>query len=88
MQALLGATRYAAEKFQKWKEVGSIEAGKYADFLILDANPLEDIRNTRKIHMVIQNGRALDRRLEPNFVDPLPSPTWGIDKLENLLFGN
>ena len=74
MKALLAATRYAAEKFQAWDEVGSVEPGKYADFLILDANPLEDIRNTQKIHMVIQGGRILDTRLDPTRMDEIPHP--------------
>jgi imidazolonepropionase-like amidohydrolase len=38
-----------------------VEVGKWADLIILDGDPLEDIRNTRKIRMVIQGGHVVDR---------------------------
>jgi len=41
--------------------VGTIAPGKAADFVILDANPLEDIRNTRTISRVYLRGRQVDR---------------------------
>jgi imidazolonepropionase-like amidohydrolase len=41
--------------------LGSIEKGKLADVVLLDANPLEDIRNTQKIAGVVVNGRYLSR---------------------------
>jgi imidazolonepropionase-like amidohydrolase len=41
--------------------VGTIEKGKLADLVLLDANPLDDIRNTQKISAVVVNGRYLSR---------------------------
>jgi len=43
------------------KTLGTIEKGKIADLILLDANPLEDISNTRKINAVVMNGRYLSR---------------------------
>jgi imidazolonepropionase-like amidohydrolase len=43
------------------KDSGTLAVGKRADFLVLDANPLEDIHNTRKISSVYLNGVKFDR---------------------------
>jgi imidazolonepropionase-like amidohydrolase len=57
MEALETATRNPARYFGKEKELGTVEAGKLADLLLLDADPLADIQNTRKISAVVANGR-------------------------------
>jgi imidazolonepropionase-like amidohydrolase len=44
------------------QDLGTIEKGKLADMVMLTANPLEDIHNTRKIDAVFVNGRLLTRR--------------------------
>jgi imidazolonepropionase-like amidohydrolase len=44
------------------EEFGSVEVGKRADLLILDGDPLQDIRNSRKIRAVIARGRLIDRQ--------------------------
>ncbi len=54
-------------------QLGSIEPGKLADLIVLDANPLDDIRNTRKIDMVMQNG-ILYRGADASRVFPNPEP--------------
>jgi imidazolonepropionase-like amidohydrolase len=56
---LAAATLTNATALRQQDQLGSITAGKLADILILSANPLDDIRNTRKIDQIIQGGRVL-----------------------------
>src|SRR5271154_1881906 len=60
-EALQAATGGAAEFLGREREFGAVETGKLADLVLLDANPLEDIANTRKIFAVIRNGQYLDK---------------------------
>jgi Tol biopolymer transport system component/imidazolonepropionase-like amidohydrolase len=60
MDALRVGTIFGAEAIGLQKHLGSIEAGKLADLLVLDANPLDDIRNTNTIAMVMKNGRLYE----------------------------
>ena len=46
-------------------EFGTLEAGKRADLLVLDANPLTDISNLRKLSLVMRDGKAVDRERLP-----------------------
>ena len=62
-QALDGATRNAAAMLDQASVFGSIAPGLAADILIVDANPLEDIRNIREIYRVIHAGRVYDPQL-------------------------
>ncbi len=57
LEALQAATRNPAEYLDQLDRLGTIEAGKLADLVLLDANPLEDIRNTQKISAVIVGGK-------------------------------
>jgi imidazolonepropionase-like amidohydrolase/Tol biopolymer transport system component len=57
---LRAATIDGADSIGFAKELGSLEPGKLADLLVLDANPLDDIKNTAKIAQVMKNGRLYD----------------------------
>ena len=61
LEALRTATLNPARVLEMTDSLGSIEPGKLADLVLLEGNPLEDIRNTQKIHAVVADGRLYRR---------------------------
>ena len=59
-EVLRAATMGSAETIGRQDEIGSLAPGKYADLVILEKNPLDDIRNTLAIDQVMKNGRLYD----------------------------
>ena len=60
-EALRAATLSGAEYLGRTSDFGTVASGRVADLVLLDANPLEAIGNSRRIHAVVFNGRVLDR---------------------------
>ena len=54
------ATQFGAEAIGLAKDLGTLEPGKFADLQVLDRNPLDDIKNTNSVRMVMKNGRLYD----------------------------
>ncbi len=77
LKALQGATIEAARWFHKADEFGTIAGGKAADFVILTANPLEDITNTRSIAAVVQQGVYFDSKKVETLRKLPPAPDGG-----------
>lgn len=67
MQALLSATRLPAEFYHLDDKVGTIKPGRFADVVILDANPLSDIHNTTTIRTIVKGGEVLDGRYHRDY---------------------
>jgi len=59
--AIVAATKHGAMACRALKEFGTIETGKIADLVLLDADPLADIHNVRKLNTVIKEGQVVDR---------------------------
>ena len=62
LEALQTATLNPAMFLERLTDLGTVEAGKIADLVLLDANPLDDIRNTQKINAVVLNGKLFSRK--------------------------
>ena len=88
MEALRAATFDGARYLGLDHDIGSLETGKLADLIVLDANPLENIRNTHAVHYTVVNGRVFDsdsmneignhpRTRKPFFFQLPGSETWG-----------
>jgi imidazolonepropionase-like amidohydrolase len=78
MDILIASTRNGAEAYGLGDKLGTLEEGKIADLLVLEANPLSDIANMRRIHMVIKDGEIIDREALPTVkvLDYDPSLPW------------
>ena len=61
MDAILAATRNIAAAYKKLDQFGTLERGKLADLVVLDADPLADLRNIRRISLVMKGGQVVDR---------------------------
>ena len=79
MQALRAATTAAADKLGLAPDLGSVEAGKLADLVVLDEDPLADIHNSNSIRWVVKNGEVYEgetmKRLWPSEIPP-PKYFW------------
>lgn len=61
MEAILAATKINAEICDAPERLGTIEKGKLADLLVIEDDPLKDIRNLRKVQLIIQGGKIIKR---------------------------
>ena len=82
MQVILASTKWSAEFLGRDRDLGTVEPGKLADLILIEGDPLADIRNTRNIRTVILNGKVVDTTLDPSFRSPLPRPVTGGNPLE------
>ena len=73
MQMIVAATKDAAEVVGAGDRLGTIEAGKLADLLIVQQDPLVDIANLRNsLELVMQDGKVIDHTFHPDFTSPFP----------------
>ncbi|MGZ3891725.1 MAG: amidohydrolase family protein, partial [Mucilaginibacter sp.] len=87
LQAIRCATMNGASYLGMDKEIGSLENGKLADLIVLNANPLDDIRNSQQIKYVMVNGRLFDSE-SMNEIGNRPKPRlrfwWQMNRGESL----
>jgi hypothetical protein len=84
MQIITGSTKYPAELLRKESLLGTVEVGKLADVIIVNADPLQDIQNLDKINTVIQDGKVVELGYHADYSSPfsnVAASTVSIDGL-------
>ncbi|MGH7835951.1 MAG: amidohydrolase family protein [Candidatus Binatia bacterium] len=86
MEAILSATRNPAELVRRENEIGAIKPGAFADIVVVEGNPLEDITKTRNIKMVFKEGAPVKLGYTKNYKNPIPlldgdRPVPEVDKI-------
>jgi imidazolonepropionase-like amidohydrolase len=84
MKAIQAATLWSAESFGQGKNVGSIEPGKFADFMIIEGDPLRDIAATRNVKMVIKGGQVMETAYSPKALTPVARPFGTLPKVDSV----
>ena len=79
MQALESATSVPAEAIGVSDQVGTVQPGRFADLVVLDANPMENIDNIQKISMVFQSGQRVELGYHWNYALAIPNPNLTMD---------
>jgi hypothetical protein len=74
LQAIRTATAHSAELLGLERRLGTVEKGKLADLVLLDANPLQEIANTKRIFRVIKDGRIVDTTYHADYTIPIRRP--------------
>ena len=73
MQAIQTGTINVAKAFHKDKDYGTVEAGKVADIVLIDGDPLHDIWAVQNVKLVVQGGKVIDRDFHANYKNPIPA---------------
>jgi hypothetical protein len=73
MQAIQAGTINVAKAFRKDKDYGTLEAGKVADIVIVDGDPLKDIWAVQNVKLVVQGGKVVDHEFHANYKNPIPA---------------
>jgi predicted amidohydrolase len=84
MQIIMGSTKYPAEMLRKGNLLGTVEAGKLADVIIVNADPLQDIKNLDKINTVIQDGKLVELGYHSNYSSPFSNVAAQTISIEGL----
>jgi imidazolonepropionase-like amidohydrolase len=74
VQAIASATRVAAEFIGKDYKLGTVAVGKLADLVVLDADPVADIKNIRAVHLVVKNGEVIEPAYHRDFFTEYAEP--------------
>lgn len=85
-QVIVAATRNSADVL-RLDDLGAVAAGKSVDFIVLDANPLDDIANTRKISKVYLRGAEVNRRSQARLCVQMPCDKWNAAFAPEGMFG-